>query len=332
MQNKTDTDKSALRRFLNGIYTRQEARDALRLLRDKKNDPLTNILMSELWHEIQHAPGPDASEYEREYDSAGRLFDRIHGKTVRRRIVRKVLSMAASVAILISVVAGFYYFFSRENKTEAFYTQVSAAHGQTREVVLPDGTKVILNACSQISYPQKFNGNERKVVLNGEAYFQVVKDQKQPFIVNAGGFDVRVLGTVFSVKAYRGDEVQSVNVESGKVQVDMPDAMSRLGANEQLEINTESGSYTKQESGYQDIAVWRKGNLRFSKTPVADVARQLERVYGYEITFRDGQVFDNLVSGEHDNRNLEEVLESIRLACGIKWKKDEKQRRIFLYR
>lgn len=327
-----DTGKAAVKRFLNGVYTKEEAGKALRLLRDKKNDPLINTLMSELWHEIQNTPEPDAIEYSCERENAGRLLEQINGKADRRRLVRKALSMAASIAILISVGAGLYYLLHRENKTETLYTQFSTTYGQTRDVVLPDGTKVTLNACSQISYPQKFYGDERKITLSGEAYFQVVKNQKQPFIINAGDFDVRVLGTVFSVKAYRGDEVLSVNVESGKVQVDMQDAMSRLEANEQLEINTESGNYTKQQSGYKDIAVWRRGHLRFNKTPVEDVARQLERLYGYKITFREGQIFENLVSGEHDNRSLEEVLESLRLTCGIKWKKNEEQKEILMYR
>ena len=113
--------------------------------------------------------------------------------------------------------------------------------------------------------------------MEGEAYFQVQRKEKQPFIVRTSRFDVRVLGTCFDVKAYSSDEVVSVDVESGKVQVDLPEAMMRLQAKEQVSINTLSGEYSKR-CEERDVAVWRKGGLRFSSTPVRDVAKELERM------------------------------------------------------
>lgn len=334
MKDNTDIGKKTIIHLLNGIYTRQEAKDALELLRDKQNDPLIDTCMSDLWQEIQNTSEFDEVEYKRDLENADRLLGRISEKKVMRRLAAKVISVAASIAILVVLGGGLFHYFNRANKAnnDILYAHISTTYGQTRDFILPDGTQVTLNACSRISYPAIFTGHERPVELEGEAYFQVARDEKHPFIIRTKDFDVQVLGTVFSVKAYEEDEVQFVDVESGRVQVDMPEGMSRLNANEQIEINSEKGSYAKQPSEYQDIAVWRKGYLRFNKTPVEDVARQLERVYNYTIMFREGQEFENLISGEHDNVNLEEVLESIRLTSGISWQIDNEKRTVFMFR
>ena len=165
--------------------------------------------------------------------------------------------------------------------------------------------------------------------LDGEAYFRVAHNEDMPFIVTTQKFDVRVLGTHFDVKSYPKDEIVSVNVESGKVQVDLPEAMMRLTAQEQVLINTISGEYTKKKEE-REVAVWIKGALRFSSTPIRDVARELERVYNCRITFAPGYEFTNLISGEHDNKSLESVLHSIEYVSGVKYKKEGKE--IVLYK
>ena len=132
---------------------------------------------------------------------------------------------------------------------------------------------------------------------------------------------MRVLGTRFDVKSYSSDEIVSVDVESGKVQVDLPEAMMRLQTKEQILINTASGEYSKRREE-RSVAVWRKGGLRFNSTPIRDVAKELERMYNCRIAFSDGQEFNNLISGEHDNKSLEAVLQSIEYTSGIHYKKE----------
>lgn len=137
------------------------------------------------------------------------------------------------------------------------------------------------------------------------------------------------MGTCFNVKSYSSDEVVSVDVESGKVQVDMPEAMMRLKANEQVLINTVSGDYVKQREEHT-VAVWRSGSLRFNATPIHDVAKELERRYNCRITFAEGQTFDNLISGEHDNKSLAAVLESVEYTSGIHYRMKGNQ--VLLYK
>lgn len=171
-------------------------------------------------------------------------------------------------------------------------------------------------------YPDRFVGDLREVELEGEGYFRVARNEKMPFIVRTKRLDVQVLGTRFDVKSYSTDEIVSVSVESGKVQVDLPEAMMRLTAKEQVLINTVSGEYSKKTED-RGVAVWMKGGLRFYSTPIRDVAKELERVYNCRITFASGQDFNNLITGEHDNKSLEAVLKSIEFISGdIKYKKE----------
>lgn len=176
MKNNTDTAKETIRHFLNGVYAKQEAKVALALLRDGQNNPFFDSCMSDLWQEIQNDSGPNELEYKRELENAGRLFEQINERTITYQLVRKILSVAASVAILIAIGGGIFHYLNRRDgeKNNIHYTQFSTVHGQIRDMLLPDGTKVTLNTCSQLSYPAKSKDGERLVKLKGEAYFQVL--------------------------------------------------------------------------------------------------------------------------------------------------------------
>lgn len=331
MENKQKYDKDPLNHLIDGVYTKQEAKDALELLRDEKNDATINQHMSEVWHQIQESSKVDIFEYNADAEQAEKLLKQINKLPFYKKYI-KHFTVAASIIILLGIGAIGHKYYNIIKNSNLEYTEISTSYGEIKEITLPDGSVAILNACSSLSYPEKFTEDRREITLEGEAYFQVAKNEGQPFIVNTKNFDVSVLGTVFNVRAYQGDQIQSVNVESGRVQVDMPEAMARLSGDEQIEINTLADSYSKDKSDYKDVAAWRKGSLRFSKTPVEDVAKQLERVYNCKIVFEGKHKFNNLISGEHDNESLHEVLESIRLASEIKWKTDKNTQKIILYR
>ena len=100
-----------------------------------------------------------------------------------------------------------------------------------------------------------------------------------------------------------------------------PEAMMRLKANEQMVCNTSSDVFNKQRMEHE-AATWRKGFLYFDRTPMSDVVNTLERLYGCRIRLAPDQTFDNLISGEHDNPNLESVLQSIEFTSGIHYRKE----------
>lgn len=323
----TKEEKQKLRRYLDDIYTRNEASKLLDSLRDAENKDLLEEVTAEVW-EASAGHGQTASvEREKYKKEARRLLRGIeHSKRIWLRRTAYAIAGIAALLCLVFESIHYYHYMDEQNTT---YSLASTSYGEKRHLTLPDGTQIVLNSCSSLRYPNRFSGKERKVELDGEAYFRVARNEAMPFIITTGNFNVRVLGTHFDVKSYPKDEIVSVNVESGKVQVDLPEAMMRLTAREQVLINTLSGEYTKKKEE-REVAVWIKGGLRFSSTPIRDVARELERVYNCRITFAPDDEFTNLISGEHDNKSLESVLQSIEYVSGVKHKK--KGNEIVLYK
>ena len=320
MMKDTKTEKDKLHRYLDDLYTRDDASQLLQSIKDSENQDILDELAAEVWEESGNLqPGNDLEreKYKRE---ARQLLKRIEHK--KRTWFRRAPVVAVSTAAVIAIIIGSVNFFRYMNAQQVTLAEITTSFGEKRQVTLPDGTLLVLNSCSQVRYPDRFVGDLREVELEGEGYFRVARNEKMPFIVRTKRLDVQVLGTRFDVKSYSTDEIVSVSVESGKVQVDLPEAMMRLTAKEQVLINTVSGEYSKKTED-RGVAVWMKGGLRFYSTPIRDVAKELERVYNCRITFAPGQDFNNLITGEHDNKSLEAVLKSIEFISGdIKYKKE----------
>lgn len=321
-------EKVNLRRYLDDLYTKEEASLLLQSMKDAGNKDMMDELATEVWEESGSQQTVTDLEREKYKKEARLLLKRLEHK--KRTWFRRVALVAASAAAVVAIVVGSIGYFRYINEEQVTYAEVVTSFGEKKQVTLPDGTLLILNSCSQVRYPNQFRGDIRKVELEGEGYFRVASNEKMPFIVKTGRFDVRVLGTRFDVKSYPTDEIVSVSVESGKVQVDLPEAMMRLTAKEQVLINTTSGEYNKKREE-REVAAWIKGSLRFNSTPIRDVAKELERVYNCRITFAPDQKFDNSITGEHDNKSLEAVLQSIQFISGdIKYKKEGQN--ILLYK
>ncbi|MDR2085833.1 MAG: DUF4974 domain-containing protein [Dysgonamonadaceae bacterium] len=329
--------KNRISHYLNGTYSTEDVNQIVsRLQKEEESRTVLQETMDAVWEES--AAFADVSDEEREkyrMEAAGLLkrikqaeADRM--KKTKQLSWKKIASVAAAAAVLL--MAGWLI----NNYSQPFgatteYSSVTTSFGEIKTAFLPDGTRITLNACSKIVYPQTFSGNERKIRLNGEAFFSVIRNEKQPFIVSAGQFDVTVLGTEFNIKNYDTDVIHSVDVKSGKVQVEIPDATIRLKADEQFKIDLLSGEYAKSGEN-KDVAAWRKGHLSFKQTPLRDVANELERTYKCEIQFQQGKIFNNLISGEHSNESLESVLKSIELTTGIHFKFIEKDKTILFYK
>lgn len=319
----SENNKSLFRRYVDNLYTTDDARRLIDQLQSREYDTdIIRELTDDVWEESS-LQQPHTDLEREQYKKEARLLLK-HIEHKKRMWFRRVVWAAASVAAVVCLVFGSIGYLNYINKQQVTYWEASTSFGERKQVRLPDGTQLILNSCSRVRYPNHFTGKERKVELEGEAYFRVHRDEKQPFIVNTCRFDVRVLGTCFNVKSYSSDALVSVDVESGKVQVDLPEAMMRLRANEQVLINTVSGEYNKR-CEERSVAVWRKGGLRFNSTPIRDVAKELERMYNCRIVFAEGQSFDNLISGEHDNKSLDAVLQSIEYTSGIHYKQKGSQ-------
>lgn len=319
-----------IQRFLSGKCSEEDIRQVIEDVQENRNMDIYNGHLDKIWLDSLNLKSTD--EEEKSYlEESTKLLTKLTRKESLAKRFKLVAGIAASIAVLLGVVYGSIKYDSFGQIQRVEYAEIQTNFGQTRSITLPDGTQVTLNSCSKLVYPEQFLDDCRKVELVGQAFFKVANNEKQPFVVHTNKFDVKVLGTQFDIRAYTEDEILSVDVESGKVQVDMPEAMIRLVAHEKLIINTHNNNHYK-ETVSGKVAVWRSGKLLFRKTPIKEVAKELERVYNCQITFKEGQSFDNLISGEHSNQSLESVLESLEQVSSIYHTRDSITKEILLYK
>lgn len=325
---KENKDKRAvIHRFLNGTYTVEEAYVFLEKNNDTVNKDIIEDAAFNLWKESQFLEKPDDSRNKEYKEEAYMLLKDIEEK--KKRSLKPLFLAAGSIAAAIAVIFSLFRLYEGVSRQDIHYECIETTYGERKDITLPDGSMVTLNSCSRLRYPAKFTQQAREVRLQGEAFFDVAGEPDRQFVVTVGQFCVKVLGTAFNIKSYDNDEITSVKVDRGKVQIEMPEAIMKLSAQERVEVNSLRGTIKKHQDPYE-TAAWRKGCLFFDATPIQDVARELEREYNCSIVFQEGQEFDNLISGEHDNQSLESVLQSLEYISGIKYNKDNHH--ILLYK
>ena len=178
--------------------------------------------------------------------------------------------------------------------TEELFNKVVTAIGGEYALILSDGTRVWLNADSELEYPVEFVKKERIVKLSGEAYFEVAPNPEQPFIVEAGGIQTRVLGTAFNFSAYRGENASTITLLTGKVAVSAPGHAERvLLPGQQLKYDAENRKTVIKEVDAEDFVVWKDGLFLFNDCGLEEIIPRLSRWYG--VTFHyDREKFGDL--------------------------------------
>jgi ferric-dicitrate binding protein FerR (iron transport regulator) len=192
--------------------------------------------------------------------------------------------------------------------------QTIRSQGKRTSVFLPDGTEIILNSETTLLYPSFFDPKNREVVLKGEAFFIVSKDEKHPFIVKAGGVNVRVLGTCFNVKAYDEENNVEITLEKGKVEVGLENR------NEYIQINSGQQAYfdkssmilSTREVSLRNCLSWKEGKFYFNNLTFEDIAKQLERHFNIKIEIVGENLKRMAFSGEFiRGESLEQILKII---------------------
>lgn len=157
--------------------------------------------------------------------------------------------------------------------------------GKHARILLADGSAVWMNAASKLIYPSAFSGNSRRVQVEGEAYFEVAPDARKPFIVQAGGMDVEVLGTAFNVNTYTG--IAYTTLASGKVKTSAAGKSMVLSPGEQVAFDPASGSMDRTQADVRGVTAWKDGQLYFDDASLEQIAGTLDREYDYTFRFED---------------------------------------------
>ncbi|HTI92613.1 MAG TPA: FecR domain-containing protein [Puia sp.] len=166
------------------------------------------------------------------------------------------------------------------------YNTMATPRGGQYLVVLPDSTRVWLNAVSSLRYPTVFSGRERKVELNGEAYFDVAPNKSSVFVVAAGDVEVRVLGTQFDIMAYGDEAIRRTTLVEGKVMVARGAERQVVTVGQQAMVGRDSGFIMVDANPDIDKAVaWRSGSFKFSEADIRSLMRELSRWYDIDVVY-----------------------------------------------
>ena len=188
--------------------------------------------------------------------------------------------------------------------------------GGEYQLILPDGTKVWLNSASKLKYPVAFTGGQRKVFLEGEAYFKVAKNEKQPFVVKTENMDVRVLGTEFNLKAYADEKWVQATLVRGEVAVFTgmdKSVRNTLKPEQQAEWDIEKGKLDVKTVELDLYIAWKNGQFVFRGQRLTEIMTVLERWYDFEVCYQADWIKEVEFAGKlNRSASIEPILDVIR--------------------
>ncbi len=285
---------------------------AITFYQNYKAKPLQNGLAQKIAFKNDIAPG-----------SATAILTLSNGRTIVLNQTKNETVINQNNSIITKTINGLIQYetlagFDSNNSIE--YNTVSTAKGGQYIVVLPDGTKVWLNAASSLKFPTAFIGSERKVELTGEGYFEVAKDKSKPFKVEFNKQEVTVLGTHFDIMAYNDEEQTATTLLEGSVKISKGNVLKVLHPGEQaISLNTQN-TMSIQQGKIDEVMAWKNGYFLFKDANIQLIMRQIARWYNVDVTYV-GNLQDKVYGGRvSKSKNISEILNNLELTGTIHFK------------
>lgn len=272
----------------------------------------------QLWGDARYAQELKTIDSDKGWDKVkGQLQ---HGNSNKQIKLKRYIAMVASVIVLLASILVFRLVLNSNDSVTVNSAQ------NIEHIILPDGSGVHLNYESSLVYPNKFASKERRVKLDGGAYFDVVRNEKQPFIIETEFINISVLGTSFNVEVYDYKNNSVVTVSSGSVRV----ASKNINKNVVLEAgdaaiydnNLHSFETKKVTTG--NYKAWKSKEIEFVNTNILEVFETIESAYHIEIDLDSSIKTEEMVlSATFSNYSLEHVLGSVCKSFNLDYYKEE---------
>jgi ferric-dicitrate binding protein FerR (iron transport regulator) len=244
-----------------------------------------------------------------------------------RNLTHFLTKIAAILFIPLLAYTGWIYFDKNHLETEfsrfaesGMYREITvvAPTGSRTVVDLPDGSKVWLNSQSKLTYPGIFNNRERKVFIDGEAYFEV-QNGKVPFVVQNDGPAVKVYGTAFSINSYDDENVVTVALVKGKISLFIDGKERFLLPGQVSCFDKIQEISTIKDEDIEQFVCWREGKLIFRDTPLNSILRILQRQYNVNVELDDPELGNYKYNATFYDESLGQILELLQLSAPIKY-------------
>ncbi|MCL6257523.1 DUF4974 domain-containing protein [Aquiflexum sp. TKW24L] len=294
--------KKDIDRFFEGKLSKKEAKNFLNWLDSPAGENTYNTIIEGIW---TNDPNKTESPQEKEDPHIPVLskpvaFGSSNPKTnnwtakKKAKLVRFTFGIAATLIMVISVSYIFYFNTAPAQEAvepvasiTALPIERSTPRGNKKLITLPDGSTVVLNAESKLTYFDDFAKN-RTLKLEGEGFFEVVKDETHPFTVITENISTTALGTSFNIKAYQGNPNIQVTLATGKVRVEnsIDQKLIEIQPGEAVYYSEAKNTLKKQNADLSQVLSWKEGILQFEKTPFNVIVKDLERWYGVNIVVK----------------------------------------------
>jgi len=240
-----------------------------------------------------------------------------------RTLAFDALKVAAIVAVAF---IGARYLLPSDTTIEPIAMQtIHVPAGQRAELTLTDGTKVWLNAKTTFIFPNHFSANSRNVTLDGEGYFDVTINKKQPFIVKTAKYDVKVWGTQFNVMAYSGNPIFETSLLEGSVELLSPGTDKGLMINPNERIFLENNHLVRAPISHFNHFLWKDGLISFDDESFPEMVSKLELYFDLKIDIKNDKILNNRYTGKFRTKDgVDHILRVLQLSNQFKFKIDEK--------
>jgi ferric-dicitrate binding protein FerR (iron transport regulator) len=260
-----------------------------------------------------------------------RIDEKIMPKRSSYSIMVKWAQIAAIILLPIFVITT-WHLYKENNQLSSEEMLVTTGKGEYANITLPDGTQVALNSESKLRYiPKIYNKKEREIGFDGEGHFQVSKDKERPFLINAEGLKVKVLGTKFNLLARKHNATAELALEEGSVFFSsiLTGMNVVLKPNQKAILNQSTGIITVEEiKEIQDVTAWRRKELVFRNVPLSTVVAAIENNYGIKIEVDCKKCLTDLFTGTLTSSDINEDLEILEKSYHFKAKM--KNREVFI--
>jgi ferric-dicitrate binding protein FerR (iron transport regulator) len=238
-------------------------------------------------------------------------------------LAREVLKIAATVLIVLSGV-GLWQYSEKQDQQQTMST-INVPAGKNANLVLPDGTKVWLNARTTIRYPSTFGKNKRDIFLDGEAYFEVAPDEKNPFVVCTKMYDIHVLGTKFNVEAYSFHPGFVVSLMEGSLNISSKtDSGQNLLLKPQQLAYIENGTLVSVPITDYNPYRWREGLICFDNILFPELMKLFEKYYAIDIDIENDLVKEYVCTGKfRQSDGIDYALNILQKDINFKYKREE---------
>jgi len=244
-----------------------------------------------------------------------------------RRFILQLTKVAA-ILLLPVVLASAWLIYTQNNLSQKYSNLLQNKHEQKVTVVapigarivvdLPDGSKAWLNSGSEMTYPIVFNTSERRVNLNGEAYFKVQKDET-PFLVSNLGPEIKVYGTEFNVNSYNDEDMVTVALAEGKISLNLNGKEEFLAPGQVSYFDRKLNRVKIEDSDIQLFSGWREGKYIFRETPLSSILRILQRQHNVNIQVMNPELGNYRYNATINNESLEQILQMLSFSAPIKY-------------